>query len=147
MLNTEDRTTIVNYLASDASDAVIVEAFENARRENSHALVTLVNYQNELRSSKARKEKVVETAPVQETVVTTMETVNPLLPDDKLPSKLTVVGQEVIAALTRVNIPASMHQISKLTARSVTQIRPQLALAIKRGLITHLRNDLFTVLK
>lgn len=147
MLNTEDRTTLVNYLAASASDAVIVEAFENARRENSHALVTLVNYQNELRSSKARKEKVIETAPVQETVAATMETVNPLLPDDKLPSKLTVVGQEIISALKRADDNLKLGDISRLVNRSATQVRPQLALAVKRKLVAQIKTDLFAEAK
>ena len=140
MLNTEDRTTLVNYLAASASDAVIVEAFENARRENSHALVTLVNYQNEVRSSKARKEKVIETATV---VTANTEPIVLLVPDDKLPSKLTAVGQLIIAALKRANRTMALAEISRHVNRPIAQIRPQLALAVKRKLVAQIKTDLF----
>lgn len=144
MLKTEDRATIISYLSTSASDAVIIEAFENARRENSHALITLVNYQNEMRSLKARKD--TSTKEEQSPPVAT-ELITPLVSDVLMPSKLTAVGKELIDVLKRADKPMVLADIAKAAHRSITQARPQLAVAVKRKLVVQLRTDLFEAAK
>lgn len=138
MLKIEERQTLIDYLTTSASDVVIVEAFENARRENSHVLITLVNYRNE-----TRVKNVLVTAPLP----TGAEPITPLIPANELPSKLTVIGNSCIETLRRRGQSASLAQIAGDHKWSVIQTKPQLALAVARGLVTQLASDKFEVKK
>lgn len=138
MLNSDDRNILLKYLTDSASDTVLVEAFENARRENEHSTLIVANYSLLLK----RKDKPPFIIPV-ETVLTT--TITPLIPDADLPSKMTVVAHELIAVLKRKNAPMNLAHIAKDANRSLNQAKPQLAVAVKRGLVKQLMNDLFEV--
>lgn len=147
MLKNEQRAALLEYLTAEASDSVLVEAFENAQRENKHNFLVASNQW--LAAKKKNKEEhptaIIADPQIPLTDIPSAQIVVPLVIKTDLPTKLTAVGRELIDVLKRKGAPMCLADIAKSAQRSISQAKPQLALAVHRKLVKQPRTDLFEV--
>lgn len=134
MISPEQRQVFLNYLSLHASDSVLLEAVEQAEREYDAALLKATNMMNA-----GKRKPVEEKTPIGVQVETQQATINrhvfgPIFAGE-LPKKLAAVGQEAVDFVKRANKDVSVVAICKAISRPERQVRPQLALAVSRGLL------------
>lgn len=153
MLSKDYRQVLLDYISEHASDWVLLECHQTAKREYEEAYVTVTNI---LLTEKKRIKAVANTGGILTTSsttdgVTTTDTIElkediiPLIPDTELPNKFGSTGKSCVDVLKRKSSPMTLADIAKVAGKSITLIKPQVALGVKRNLIKQIRTDLFEV--